>query len=903
MKQVFMGGSGVTVGDGSWMYVDAFAVAEATARQYRETMIAEAGTVSNAKVVLSPAVPVGCSRTFTLLVNGVASALVLSVAAGGTEDEDTVTTVAVAAGDLIEWECQDSPAGTSGTPSVRIACEFEATTANRAVWGTSNDLTASIPATAYQPIGVTGQSSWYALEADAAQPWSINATIKSLYIKLLSAPGAGTSRAFTLMLNGVAVGTTVTIADAATTGSATGMSIVIAPLDTLSLRQVESGAPADNAVQFGISYAPTTDGEWNVCGVLTADYTDGYFVGLNGNSSAQSDEGVRVILGDTPGTGMDYWTLTDFTAAVDVAPGGVQTRTVTVRKSGVDSDLAVTITGAQLESSVYGSITVGVNDYLSIRLNKSATAAGITRIKWAFAARESVTVHPQFVLMLAEESDPDTPVLDITYQNIANPGEVLTKVERGRERAVLGEPPRAGAASTKLANYKMSRYDVEHPLPGLSIRLNKFVDGDEYNLWTGPIDVPQHQMTNWRPVVNINAFGRLSRLASRKVDTSLYTNITTGTAIGHILDAAGFPSGANFRDLDSGTVTLNYWWLSQADALSEINKLVATEGVTAEIYEDGFGRLVFRDRNARYTETRSTVAQSTLRSVNTHPKLSAFEYHSGYREVINKATHVRKTRLADASPSVVWSDASTPAYLLTPGESVTIYATSAEPFTGAITPVLDTDYNVGVGSVTVNLDRTSGSRVGITFTEASGTAPASFGYNNTALTAIQLRATSIPQLGYDIVEENHIDASASILQYGIRPWAGEVWPDVEWYVMRDILDGVVAMKQNPRGRIEVMVEASNGDDENLLTAARQIGDRVRVIESELGVDAQCWIERVEHEIQAPQRHVARYECSVIEADITTNPFDDIDNSHFVGPGSLVLTHVTPTRTFVGVGML
>lgn len=506
------------------------------------------------------------------------------------------------------------------------------------------------------------------------------------------------------------------------------------------------------------------------------------------------------------------------------------------------------------------------------------------------------TVHGAFVLMLAQEADKDTPVLDITAHNAANPGSTLTKVERGRERAVLGEPPRAGAASTWLANYKMQRYDVEHPLPGLALRLNKFVDEVEYNLWTGDLDVPKHAMTDWRDGVSLKAFGRMARLAGRKVTTALYEDILVGDAIDVVLDAAGIPDA--LRDISPGTVTLNFFWATEEDAKTLIEKLVMTEGITADWCEDGLGRFVFRDRNARYTDTRSAVVQNVLETSYSasRPWLSGFDYESGYREVVNQAKHIRKTRLEDVSPSVVWSEAAN--YLLVPDQSITIYATNSEPFKDAITPVLGTDYTVAWGDVTVTLDQTSGSRVGMTFT--AGALGAAFGYDGSTVTAMQLRATSIPQLGTDIVEQNTIPATDSIIQYGLKPWTGEMWPDVEWFVIRDNLDAIVAWKQTPRGRITVTVEASLGDDENLLTAARKLGDRLEIIESELGVDAECWIERVEHEIRAPQRHIATYECSVIHADITANPYDSIDNEAYVSP-PLDEAHATTVTAFVGVG--
>jgi hypothetical protein len=503
------------------------------------------------------------------------------------------------------------------------------------------------------------------------------------------------------------------------------------------------------------------------------------------------------------------------------------------------------------------------------------------------------TLTEQFRLMLSDGVDPDVPVTNITSYNI--PGSPLVKTERGRDSAVLGNPPRAGQASLTLNNQGL-HWGLDAPTPGLAVRLNKFLDGAVYHMWQGNLDIPGHTMTPFRPTVTVRALGTLTKLASKKVTTSLYTNIKVGAAIGHLLDAADFPS--HLRDLDAGEVTLLYWWCSEADAMGELQKLVNSEGITADLYEQGDGKIVFRSRSARYTETRSTAIQTTFNTSvgSAEPLLTDFEYVAGFHEIVNKATYSRVTRLIDADPSVVWSEAAN--YLLVPNQAITIWATSSQPFTGAITPVLDTDYNVAFGSVTVSLDRTSGSRVGITFT--AGASGAAFGYNNTTLTAMQLRATSIPQLGSDILEQQTIDTSASIAAYGVRAWQGEMSKELDWATMRDNLDAIVTWKQNPRGRIRFTLEAARSTEANEAVAKRELGDRIRIVQPDLDFDGECWIERIEHEINAPAgpvdgtvvgREISTYECIVVQvavgssgSGVGANPYDGIDNSVYVLPG-------------------
>lgn len=88
------------------------------------------------------------------------------------------------------------------------------------------------------------------------------------------------------------------------------------------------------------------------------------------------------------------------------------------------------------------------------------------------------------------------------------------------------------------------------------------------------------------------ARGSLGNLEGKAVSTTLFKNITTGEAIEHVLDAAGFP--AHLRHVDAGEVTLAYWMCNDrdADALVALRRRVTAEGPRAELY----GSLRFRSR-------------------------------------------------------------------------------------------------------------------------------------------------------------------------------------------------------------------------------------------------------------------------------------------------------------------
>lgn len=524
----------------------------------------------------------------------------------------------------------------------------------------------------------------------------------------------------------------------------------------------------------------------------------------------------------------------------------------------------------------------------------------------------------QFRLMLAETSAPDVPTLNITSKAIADGGQSLIKTERGRESAVLGRPARAGRASVVLNNYDLG-YNLDQPTPGLAIRLNKKYNGVWYQIWQGNIEVPEQEMQQsaFRAVVKIQANGTLTKLANKKVTTSLYSQIKTGAAINHVLDAADFP--ASLRDIDAGDVTLPWFWANDEDALTLIQKLVNSEGITADWYEGADGKLVFRDRTARYDEARSATIQTTFTSEGAEPRLTGFTYVSGWREVVNEARSSRIARVAGSAPTVVWTDNNGGGnYIIPPNDRVILEAVGTQPFQSAITPVLNTDYASGFGTGTVTLDRTSGQRVRITFTAGAGgwlIGPAS------GNDGIQLRATETVVGGtFDEINDDSLTTD-SIAKYGVRPWSGQMWPDMNWWDVRDNLDAIVTWLREPRGRIRFGLNAvRNGVADalsaaNEATAKRELGDRVRVIYPDLDFDGELWIERIEHEIFSPAgeadgtsvgREFTWYEASVIEVAVgsqgtgvsDTNPYAALNYEDYVGPPTLGDQGLTTTKNIM-----
>lgn len=127
---------------------------------------------------------------------------------------------------------------------------------------------------------------------------------------------------------------------------------------------------------------------------------------------------------------------------------------------------------------------------------------------------------------------------DVTADVLGSP---MLTVERGQDLTRVLSPPIAGLASFQLDNTSGDYSSGGDLKAGRDVRLRTTYDGTVYDVWRGFLDHPVHATPggqfHW---VNVQCFGSLARLAGRSVSTELYENISTGAAIGHLLDAAGY---------------------------------------------------------------------------------------------------------------------------------------------------------------------------------------------------------------------------------------------------------------------------------------------------------------------------------------------------------------------------
>jgi hypothetical protein len=333
-----------------------------------------AGSFRNAYIELPAAPGSGKSWTYTLVKNGVDTAMVVVITGLTTLGWFTASDVVVAPGDLLYW--RRTPGGSLPTGSwLRATVEFHATNPFESGYG-SADIDISPSASLRGPVFFPHQWNTGNLGGSNHEVISIAGVFAELTYLLSTAPGVGKSHQFVLYVNGVkqdgsggTVDTRVTLADLATTGSWTG-SVSVAAGDWVVLEQTPTGSPTSAFASYGVKFVASVAGAW-VCGNLP-----------NASLPAAGNTAYATPTHQISGSGVSPWDTLE--TDVDIRVGAYssfvlrQLRvrvgstltgpvTWTLRKNGIDTALSVTIASAATGADLVNEVSVAPGDRLSMK--------------------------------------------------------------------------------------------------------------------------------------------------------------------------------------------------------------------------------------------------------------------------------------------------------------------------------------------------------------------------------------------------------------------------------------------------------------------------------------------------------------------------------------------------------
>ncbi len=473
----------------------------------------------------------------------------------------------------------------------------------------------------------------------------------------------------------------------------------------------------------------------------------------------------------------------------------------------------------------------------------------------------------------------DTAVDDVTARTLDQ--RTAIAAQYGHDQARQFSPISPGQLHLELNNVSRD-YSPENAasplsgfvLPGRHVQLQATVGVTTTTLYDGYTDT-----VDIRPGINersmqVGCVDALGRLRGVQVTTPLYQGLRTGDAVSLLLDAAGWSSTA--RDLDVGATYMPYWWLDNADAYQALMDLVNSEGSPALVTVDGQGRIVFKDRHHRLTDSASLTAQATWRSSGVEPCLSdPITYNHGWAEIVNAVSVEVPLRQVDPNLSAVWSTQG----LLTvvAGVDLTLTATASTAFTGAVVPEQDTDYVLQSGTLAITLSQTSGQSTVITLSSAGGA----------IIQDLQLRAYPIDSTGITVTVED----SSSVAQFGPKTIESSLLP--VWANQYDVFAILSLLIAKRAGRLPTLQVTMRGAGNALRLAeclGRNLSDRVHITESLTGLDSDCFIEQIAHVVdQGGAQHVTTFGVEKVPP-LVTNPFtfdvsgEGFDQGLFAGGG-------------------
>lgn len=314
----------------------------------------------------------------------------------------------------------------------------------------------------------------------------------------------------------------------------------------------------------------------------------------------------------------------------------------------------------------------------------------------------------------------------------------------------------------------------------------------------------------------------------------------TGVAVGEVLDEVDWPSGD--RTIDAGITEMGTWWTSGIDSLSALAALVTEEH--AFIYIGRDGKCVFEDRGHRYKGNHLTSQATYTDDPDGVLRYDSFDpYALGLENVYNAARAPAQER--ESVSGIPWDFGGVPS--LAPDEVKVFLASWDNPASSDPTGVRianseadgsGDDLTSEVGAVV-----SGGGATRVTLTLTNNTDPPRTAYITT-LQSISTRRVPADEL----VEAQASDGDSQGI-YGVREFPGtpaflgkpeqaESWAGY-----------AVAAFKNP---IPVVRLGFGPYNDTILTnmLKRKPSERVTVVNDELGLNADFFIEGIKYEMVA-----------------------------------------------------
>ena len=449
-------------------------------------------------------------------------------------------------------------------------------------------------------------------------------------------------------------------------------------------------------------------------------------------------------------------------------------------------------------------------------------------------------------------------------------------------------PPVAGKTDFRLWNLD-GDYSVngnKEIKPGMPITLQL----DQSNAWIGFVSEINRVQQSGLGGVHIKGFGPLSKLRRKPLSIPLQRNIRIDQAIALVLDAFNIT-----YHLDEALTTMRFWWTEDEDAFDILRRLVFTEGLDAALYEDNKGRIIFRNRQHRILQTRSTQTQAVFHDgvaldsdipsggVSVYPYFGELKFQTPQQNIVN-ICNMEVVELEETTEKVIWTSTGN---IDLQSNEIELPIVLDDPVSSAIIPSLsDGDYTLPAGTQgapKIVLSATSGRYITMTLSSA------------VPITVQNLRMRGqrlIEVAKYNIT--NGVDNSASLAEFEERAYTVEGYPYISLEEARAICDSTVLNYQYIRPIVTIMITDININLKVFIQKVT-VGDRIRIkATQDLKFDNLFHVESIKHSVKHNGAlHECYLTCIFLPGEVPTSETDSSDPSGktmIIGTGQIG-THI------------
>lgn len=247
------------------------------------------------------------------------------------------------------------------------------------------------------PVGSIASSVFGTSAAQARTAISRDGVLSKFSVRMPTVIEQG-SWTWTLMKNGVDTAMSAVV-DTTSGDTVIDLSntVDVEAGNDICVKIVPTGTPTAQTgpVQFAFTFTGTEEGESVMFGYYSASAATGYTsFGGNQAPAVTEAEASNCIPPNCSGT------MTQFSVHLNAAPGTGNTRTYTIRRNGVDTDLTVTLSDSETDKTIPGqNVTWAAGDLLSIAVSATGTPPTTScgyGVDWLPGINGNVPIYSRF---------------------------------------------------------------------------------------------------------------------------------------------------------------------------------------------------------------------------------------------------------------------------------------------------------------------------------------------------------------------------------------------------------------------------------------------------------------------------------------------------------------------------